>query len=114
MLPKNPLTMRGILDQCWLFTYQTPVAEAQAVLPRELEPVTHAGHAFWNIVVCHLRAMRPKPLPAFLGVSYWHVAYRLYVRFHPASGPPVEGVYFARSDCDSRLMALAEIGRAHV
>jgi hypothetical protein len=40
-------------------------------------------------------------------VSYWHVAYRFYVRFHPASGPPIEGIYFLRSDCDNPLMSIA-------
>src|SRR5437763_16699429 len=107
ILPKNPLTIIGTLDRCWLFVYQTPIEEARALLPRELEPVTHGGCAFWNVVVCHLRQMRPKPLPAFLGVSYWHVAYRFHVRFRPRSGPPVEGLYFVRSDCDSPLMTWA-------
>jgi uncharacterized protein DUF2071 len=105
MLPKNPLTMVGAIERCWLFAYQTPAEEARALVPRELELVTRDDCAFWSIVVCRLRAMRPKGLPAFLGVSYWHVAYRFYVRFQPVSGPPVEGLYFLRSDCDSRLMA---------
>jgi hypothetical protein len=99
--------MVGAIDRCWLFTYQTPVEQARAVLPPALEPVTFGGCAFWNVVVCRLSRMRPRPLPAFLGVGYWHVAYRLYVRFHPATGPPLEGLYFARSDCDSRLIATA-------
>lgn len=96
--------MLGTIDRCWLFTYQTPEEEARALLPRQLEPVTRAGCAFWSVVVCHLSQMRPKPLPALLGMSYWHVAYRFYVRFHPASGPPVEGLHFVRSDCDRPLM----------
>jgi hypothetical protein len=98
--------MVGVLDRCWLFTYQTPEEEARALLPRQLEPVTHGGCAFWSVVVCHIQAMRPKPLPALLGMSYWHVAYRFYVRCHPASGPPLEGLYFLRSDCDRPLITL--------
>jgi hypothetical protein len=105
MLPKNPLTMVGTIERCWLFTYQTPVEEARALVPGELELVSREDCAFWNIVVCWIRAMRPKGLPVFVGMSYWHVAYRFYVRFHPESGPPIEGLYFVRSDCDSRLMA---------
>jgi uncharacterized protein DUF2071 len=105
MLPKNPLTMVGTIERCWLFTYQTPADEARSLVPLTLELVTRGGCAFWNIVVCRIRAMRPKGFPTFMGVSYWHVAYRFYVRFHPQSGPPIEGLYFLRSDCDSRLMA---------
>jgi hypothetical protein len=98
--------MVGAIDRCWLFTYQTPEEEARSLLPGQLEPVTRAGCAFWSVVVCHLRCMRPKGLPAAVGMSYWHAAYRFYVRFHPASGPPVEGLYFLRSDCDRPLMTL--------
>jgi hypothetical protein len=104
MLLRNPLTMAGLLQRCWLFPYQTPEAEARALLPPELEPVTREGCAFWNVVICRIHRMRPRLVPAFLGVSYWHVAYRLYVRCHPRAGPPIEGLYFLRSDCDSPLM----------
>jgi hypothetical protein len=107
MLLHNPLTVRGRIERCWLFAYQTPVEAARSELPPELEPVTHGGCAFWSVVVCRLAGMRPPPLPAFLGVGYWHVAYRIYARFHPLGGAPVEGLYFLRSDCNSRLMAAA-------
>jgi hypothetical protein len=107
MWPKNPITMRGTFSHCWLFTYQTPASEAQSVLPPHLEVVTHQNCAFWNVVVCEIHSMRPKPLPAWVGIRYWHVAYRLYVRFHPKSGPPVEGLHFLRSDCDSHLIGTA-------
>jgi hypothetical protein len=106
ILAKNPLTLLGTIDRCWLFVYQTPESEARALVPAALELVTRDGCAFWNIVACRLRAMRPRGFPAFVGVSCWHVAYRFYVRFHPAAGPPIEGLYFVRSDCDSRLMTM--------
>jgi hypothetical protein len=106
MFRKNPFTMLGRIDRCWLFVYQTPAEEARALVPPELELVTRGGCAFWNIVVCHLSAMRPQPLPAWLGFSYWHIAYRLYVRFRPPGGKMIEGVYFVRSDCNSPLMTV--------
>jgi len=107
MWRKNPVTMVGTLDRCWLFTFQTPESEAIRLLPDPLRPVTRAGLAFWNIVVSHVRAMRPKGMPQWLGVSYWHVAYRLYASFVTPGGETMEGLWFARSECDSRLMALA-------
>jgi hypothetical protein len=79
MFTKNPLTMVGTVERCWLFTYQTPVEDARSLVRCELDLVTRDGCAFWNIVVRRIRAMRTRGLPAFLGVSYWHVAYRLYV-----------------------------------
>lgn len=107
IIQKNPLTICGRLERCWLFTFQTPPAAAQQSLPDVLEPITHNGFAFWNVVITQLREMRPWPLPAWTGVGYWHVAYRLYVRFHPPAGPSVDGLYFVRSDCDSQLIRMA-------
>ena len=97
---KNPTTMKGRIERCWLFTFRTPEDHARALLPKPLDPVTREGWGFWNVVVCRVEAMRPRGLPAFLGMGYWHVAYRLYARFGGE-----EGLHFLRSDCDSGFMA---------
>jgi hypothetical protein len=103
--PSFPI--RGRIAQCWLFVYRTPVETAAELLPRQIEAVTKNGFAFWNIVVCRLEGMRPAPLPVVVGLGYWHVAYRLHVRATRESGEPIEGLYFARSDCDRRVVAVA-------
>jgi uncharacterized protein YqjF (DUF2071 family) len=104
---KNPLTMVGTLAWCWLFTFRTPADDARALLPPGLEPVTHRGCGFWNVVLCRVDQMRPWPAPPFLGTSYWQVSYRLYVRVRPKGQEPIEGLYFLRSDCDSALLQRA-------
>lgn len=100
----NPFTMRGEFEWCYLLALRTPEAEARALLPPELELVTRDGWAFWNVVFCEIRGMRPVPVPTPLGLRYRHVAYRLYVRFRPHDGEPMEGLYFVRSDCNLALM----------
>ena len=102
MIPKNPLTMVGRLERTWIFNYHTPAEEAARILPPPLEPITHKGCAFWGVVISRVGVMRPKPLPALVGVSYWHIGYRLHARFRDK-----EGIWFARSDCDSALMTAA-------
>ncbi len=102
---KNPFPVRGELLRTWFFCHRTPEAVAHALVPPRLELITHGGFAFWNVVVCQLAAMRPSFIPAALGIGYWHVAYRLLVRARLADGRTVEGLYFVRSDCDSRLVA---------
>lgn len=106
-MQKNPLTIVGRLQRCWLFAYRTPAEAVRRILPSPLEPVTRGGCAFWNVVVCQVRAMRPKGFPPVVGVSYWHVAYRLYVRLPLPAGETIEGLYFVRSDCNRALMSLA-------
>ncbi len=107
LMQKNPLTVQGTLSRCWLFAYQMPEADATIFLPPQLEPITHNGCAFWNIVVCKVQSIRPLFLPKVFGITYWHVAYRIYVRFYPRDSAPVEGLYFIRSDCDNNLISTA-------
>ncbi|MGV3534077.1 MAG: DUF2071 domain-containing protein [Chthoniobacteraceae bacterium] len=104
-MQKNPLTIRGHLRRCWLFTWRAPVESIRRHLPSILTPVTHGGFAFWNAVVCEVRDLRPAPLPAWCGLSYWHVGYRIYVHAPLADGRELEGLYFVRSDCDRRIVA---------
>jgi hypothetical protein len=97
---KNPLTMRGELHRCWLFAYRTPVESVASRVPKPLRLVTCRGWAFWNVVVCRVRALRPAGCPRWLGLDYWHVAYRLLVEVPLASGRVEQGLYFVRSECD--------------
>lgn len=101
------IAIRSRIAQCWLFVYRAPVETVMPLLPRPIEPVTKGGFAFWNIVVCRLDGLRPAPLPAAVGLGYWHVAYRLHARAIEESGEPIEGLFFVRSDCDRRLVVTA-------
>jgi hypothetical protein len=105
-IKKNPLAMVGNISRCWLFVYKTPANDVRHLLPSQLELVEHHGRAFWNVVVCQVQDMRPKLSPFPIGVTYWHIAYRLYVRFKPYQKDAIEGLYFLRSDCDNSLMAV--------
>ncbi len=104
-LPNNPIPMEGRLAKCWLLAYRAPLEEVQRHLPAELKPVSFGGFGFWNVVVCEVENMRPRGFPKQLGITYRHVAYRIYVRHHNQKGDSVEGLYFLRSDCDSPLLA---------
>lgn len=110
-LPRPILTMRGRLEQCWLFVYRSPVDAVRPLLPPPLQPVTWGGFAFWNIVVCEISGLRPRGLPAWAGVRYRQVAYRIHARLpagsRDAGASAVEGLYFLRSDCDLGILAVA-------
>ena len=101
---KYPFPMLGTLERCWLFTFREPVESIAPLVPAPLVPVTRDGFAFWNVVVCEIAGMRPAFVPRALGLRYRHVAYRIYVRHKPENAPPVEGLYFVRSDADSRVI----------
>lgn len=105
ILQKNPLTVCGRIEKCWLFTFRTPVDAVRPLVPERLELLERNGFAFWNVVACEVAEMRPKGLPPAVGLRFRQVAYRLYVRYKP-NGTPIEGLYFLRSDCDRRLLTL--------
>lgn len=96
------LTMVGRLSECVLLAYRVKPDAVGDLVPPGLELVLHEGHAFWNVVACRVEKMRPAGVPRSLGLSYNHVAYRLYVR-----AGRVDGLFFVRSDADSRLICAA-------
>lgn len=107
-----PVTMVGRIDECLLLSFRTPAERVERLVPRGLELVTLEARderwAFWNVVLCHIEKMRPKGVPKILGVSYHHAAYRLMVRASTpggrgGGGGGLEGLYFLRSDADSRV-----------
>src|SRR5258708_9536169 len=50
--------------------------------------------------------MRARFTPLALGVTYWHIAYRIQVRATLADDRPIEGLYFLRSDIDRPLFGV--------
>ncbi|MEZ0325588.1 MAG: DUF2071 domain-containing protein [Fimbriimonas sp.] len=96
---KNRITMAGHIEPCWLFVFRGEAERLRELLPEPLNLLTEKGFAFVNVVVCHLRGMRPAAMPIRAGLSYWHIAYRLY-----AESPGQQGLYFMRSDADSPLI----------
>jgi hypothetical protein len=100
-----PLTMNGRLSECLLLSYRTPARTVRDLVPPCMELVTRDGWAFWNVVACTVESMRPAGVPRALGVSYHHVAYRLLVKAKTAGGETLRGLYFVRSDADSRLIS---------
>ena len=98
------LTMTGRLEDCALLNFRTPAATVRHLVPDELELVTRGDHAFWNVVTCRVRAMRPRHLPAAVGVTYHHVAYRLRVQAMTDRADLTRGLYFIRSDADAALL----------
>jgi len=103
------LNMQGQLSKCLLLAYRTPAASVRDLLPQGLELITHGPWAFWNVVVCDVEKMRPTvasvDTPGLCGISYRHVAYRLYVKAATQTHGRLRGLYFVRSDADHCLIS---------
>ena len=97
------IDMVGRIDECFLLSYAVDPERAATLVPAGLDLITHRGCAFLNIVVCRIERMRPRLVPNALGLTYWHVAYRLHVSATISRGISIEGLYFLRSDVDRPL-----------
>jgi hypothetical protein len=100
-----PFAMKGRLSECLLLSYRTPARSVRHLVPKSMDLVTRDGWAFWNVVACRVEGLRPAGVPACLGVDYGHVAYRLHVKARTAAGDALDGLYFVRSDADSRRVS---------
>jgi uncharacterized protein YqjF (DUF2071 family) len=99
--PKHPVPMTTVFRRCLLANYAISPEALAAALPAPLVPDLEAGSAWLSVVIADMIRMRPAGVPAALGVSCRQVVYRAVVRCGPD-----RGVYFLRSDTDSRIMNL--------
>lgn len=102
--PRNLITVEGRIVRCWLFSFRAQPEQVRRHIPHPLEIVTFGDSTYWNVVFCELECMRPVGLPKQVGVRYRHIAYRLHVQFRPKNSEPIRGLYFVRSDANSRLI----------
>jgi hypothetical protein len=100
------LTMIGRIGPCYLINYSVLAARVAHLLPPGLQLITHGDRAFLGVVLSRIDRMRPRHVPRALGMSYHHIAYRLYVKAELPDGSRISGLHFLRSDVDSRLMSL--------
>lgn len=98
--------IRGVIDRRILVNYRVDPAVLARVLPPPFRPLTVAGHGIAGICLIRLREVRPRGLPAVLGVGSENAAHRVAVEW-TEDGRTREGVYIPRRDTSSRMNALA-------
>lgn len=99
--------LRGIIRRRLLLNYRVTPEVVQAVLPPRFQPKLVGGHAIAGICLIRLESIRPKGLPAFVGISSENSAHRIAVEWEDDEGRRCEGVFVPRRDTDSKLNALA-------
>ena len=100
------MNLQGRLAECVLVTYRTPYDSVAHLVPEGLELVRRGDFAFWSIVCCRVEHMRPAGMPAIplASLSYNLVGYRLMVQAMTERAEVIDGLYFLRSDAESRVV----------
>ncbi len=98
--------VRGIIDRRILVNYRVDPGVLASLLPECFRPKMIHGVGMVGICLIRLRHVRPRFLPAWLGIASENAAHRMAVEWDDG-GLVREGVYVHRRDSGNRLNALA-------
>src|SRR4029434_5476887 len=99
--------IEGLIRRRILVNFRVDAEVMQRVLPAPFRPKLHAGYAIAGICLIRLEQIRPKGLPAIMGIASENAAHRIAVLWEDPSGEAREGVYIPRRDTNSLLNHLA-------
>ncbi len=103
----NIPAIKGIIRRRILLNYRVAPEAVSRILPGNFRPKLIGGHAIAGICLIRLEEVRPKGLPAVLGISSENSAHRIAVEWEDDAGRKKEGVFVPRRDTDSLLNSLA-------
>ena len=105
--PDFQLPILGLIRRRILANYAADPEVVARLLPAPLRPKLANGQAVVGICMIRLEAIRPRHLPAVLGVASENAAHRIAVTFMGSDGRQREGVYVPRRDTSSLFNVVA-------
>lgn len=95
-------TIQGVIARRVLLNYRIDPTALQQVLPAPFRPKLYRGYGIGGICMIRFKELRPRLLPAWLGMGSENAAHRIAVEWDE-EGERKEGVYIPRRDTDSWL-----------
>lgn len=92
----------GVIERRLLVNYRVDPDVAARVLPAPFRPQLVAGYAVAGICLIRLGQVRPRGLPAVMGLRSENAAHRIAVQWDSPAGVHT-GVYIPRRDSDSMV-----------
>jgi hypothetical protein len=93
-------TIHGTIDRRILLNYRVAPDVLQRVLPQPFRPKLYAGTGIAGVCMIRFAALRPRHVPAWLGLGSENAAHRIAVEW-TADGVPHEGVYIPQRNTNS-------------
>lgn len=97
----------GVIRRRILLNYRVSPNAVTRLLPGNFRPKLVRGYAIAGICLIRLEQVRPKGLPALVGISSENSAHRIAVEWGDDSEGIQNGVFVPRRDTDSLLNSLA-------
>ncbi len=98
-------TIHGIIDRRILLNYHIDPEVLQQALPSGFRPKVFRGKGIGGVCMIRFRELRPRMLPAWLGLGSENAAHRIAVEWDQDDGIR-EGVFIPRRDTNSTLNEL--------
>ena len=99
--------LQGTIKRRFLINYRVDPETMQRLLPAPFRPKLQHGFAIAGICLIRLEQIRPRGIPATLGLTSENAAHRVAVEWTDSANQKREGVYIPRRDTDSRLNSWA-------
>lgn len=93
-------TIHGIIDRRVLLNWRLDPEVLQRVLPPGFRPKLFNGHGIGGVCMIRFAELRPRHVPAWLGLGSENAAHRIAVEW-TQDGEPREGVFIPRRDTNS-------------
>ena len=93
-------TIHGIIDRRVLLNYRIDPVVLGRVLPPPFRPKLYDGHGIGGVCMIRFKQLRPRGVPAWLGLGSENAAHRIAVQWDQ-DGEPREGVFIPRRDTNS-------------
>ncbi len=97
--------VQGIIVRRLLVNYHMAPDVIGPLIPAPFRPKLVRGVAIAGVCLIHLQAVRPRGVPAWLGITSENAAHRIAVEWDEG-GHVKEGVYIPRRDTNSRINTL--------
>jgi len=98
--------IRGLIERRILANYRVDPAAIEPLLPAPFRPQLVRGYAIAGICLIRLGQVRPRSLPAWVGIGSENAAHRIAVEWE-ADGETRTGVFIRRRDSNSWLNSIA-------
>jgi Uncharacterized conserved protein (COG2071) len=95
--------IEGTIRRRILVNYRVDPAVIQRHLPSRFRPKLYEGRAVAGVCLIRLEHIRPKILPAFIGINSENAAHRIAVLWDDEQGVTREGVFIPRRDTNSEI-----------
>lgn len=97
--------LEGVIARRVLLNFRVDPETAQKALPAPLKVEFHKGFAVAGICLIRLEQLRPRGLPALVGLCSENMAHRIAIRY-PSEAGERAGVFIWRRDTDQKMVQM--------